>query len=72
MQGAGEQPQDRRQAIWQQLQRMNQMSRHERKHYFKSEDFKTQFMKPEQEMKKNVSEILPPSTEHKRQQGAIT
>lgn len=61
MRDLGQQPQDRRQAMWQQLQRMNEMSRDERKHYFKSEDFKTQFSKPEQEIMKNVSEILPAS-----------
>ena len=61
MRELGQQPVERRRAMWQQLQHMNQMTHDERKHYFKSEDFKGQFTKPEQEIMKNMSEILPSS-----------
>lgn len=55
-----DQPQERRQAIRGQLQQLQIMSGEERKKYFKSHEFKTQYSHDEQEIMKNMSEILPP------------
>jgi hypothetical protein len=60
MRDFSEQPQDRRVAMRQQLQQMRGMSADERKAYFKSPEFKSDFSPPEQQMMKNMAEILPP------------
>ncbi|MGA2595836.1 MAG: DUF3106 domain-containing protein [Bryobacteraceae bacterium] len=60
MRDFSELPQDRRRAMRQQLQSMGTMSAEERSDYLKSPEFKQQYSPDEQEMMKNMSEILPP------------
>ena len=54
-------PQDRRQAMRRQLQQVQGMSPEDRKAYFNSSEFKTQFSPEEQDMMKNLNAIAPES-----------
>lgn len=60
MRAFGDQAQERRQAMRGQLQQLQTMSGEQRKKYFKSPEFKAQYSHDEQEIMKNMSEILPP------------
>jgi len=60
MRDFSELPQDRRRAMRQQLQSMGTMSAGERSDYLKSPEFKEHYNPDEQEIMKNMSEILPP------------
>jgi len=60
MRDFSELPQDRRRAMRQQLQNMGTMSPDERNGYLKSPEFKQQYSPDEQEIMRNMSEILPP------------
>jgi hypothetical protein len=53
------QPPERKRAMRQQLQRVHEMEPGEREAYFESPEFKSQYSKDEQEIMKNMSEILP-------------
>ncbi len=60
MRDFSELPQDRRRTMRQQLQSLGTMSAEERGDYLKSPEFKQQYTPDEQEIMKNMSEILPP------------
>lgn len=51
---------DRKQAMRQQMQQLQGMSEKERKTYFKSDEFKSQFTHEEQDTLKTLSDVLPP------------
>ena len=55
-----QQPLERRQAMRRQLNQMQSMTPEERSAYFNSPEFKSRFSPEEQEMMKNLREILPP------------
>jgi Protein of unknown function (DUF3106) len=59
MQDFQTQPPERKRAMWQQLQKVHEMEPGERDAYFDSPEFKGQYSKDEQEIMKNMSEILP-------------
>ena len=51
---------DRKQAMGRQLQQLQGMSGKERKAYFKTDQFKSEFSHDEQETLKSMTEIMPP------------
>lgn len=55
-----EQPQERRQAMRRKLGQVQAMSPEERTAYFNSPEFKNQFSPGEQEIMKNMTDVLPP------------
>jgi len=59
MQDFQTQPPERKRVMWQQLQKVHEMEPGEREVYFDSPEFKSQYSKDEQEIMKNMSEILP-------------
>lgn len=59
MQDFQTQPPERKRVMWQQLQKVHEMEPGEREAYFDSPEFKSQYSKDEQEIMKNMSEILP-------------